>query len=580
MKQITLFLIIIAIFFVFLIIYFFTKKKAEENKNIIKEELNYLMKEIDAYNKKQSQTKLITTPVYYINMDIHTDRRKHIERQLDKYATYKQRISGFNGYAIKNRQNDTVDGITFINDYKGMKNAEIGCTLSHLIAIKTAYYNGDAIAIIVEDDTNINLIEMMDENIESIIEKAPLNYDIIKLFYMDTNRANKLISYKNPLLKNYLFLYEQQGEEYSTYSTVGYLINRRGMKKILDYVMISESTFHIKKENDIPYYGSADIFIYNLANTYNLYPSIFFPNNVSLQSTIHEDHTSAHISRSIELLKYYSNKIKELEFKDNFSAYTYINFIKNYKNINTSNIIPKLMFRMSPFELSSIPNEIDTVLNNFFKLNPEYVQVYLDNNDCIQFITEYYPEYFEHYNNIIPGAYKSDICRLLLLYEFGGFYSDIGQTFKYPLSKFVDEDDEVVFCIENKPHTNIFNNSFMAFYPKHPILNYMIKNVIDNVSSKYYGIDKIDITGPRALGKSFNSFFNRSPTSNINTGKYKINNFKFNVFIADYPNNKIIDKKHNELAELKFPNYMNVMYKDKGKYYQNLWDKRKVYVNE
>jgi hypothetical protein len=98
------------------------------------------------------------------------------------------------------------------------------------------------------------------------------------------------------------------------------------------------------------------------------------------------------------------------------------------------------------------------------------------------------------------------------------------------------------------------------------------------VSSKYYGIDKIDITGPRALGKSFNSFFNRSQTSDINTGKYKINNFKFNVFVADYPNNKIVNKEQDELAELKFPNYMNVMYKDKEKYYQNLWDKRKVYV--
>ena len=38
--------------------------------------------------------------------------------------------------------------------------------------------------------------------------------------------------------------------------------------------------------------------------------------------------------------------------------------------------------------------------------------------------------------------------------------------------------------------------------------------------------------------------------------------------------------KQDELVELKFPNYMNVMYKDKGKYYQNLWDKRKVYVSE
>jgi GR25 family glycosyltransferase involved in LPS biosynthesis len=381
MKRIVTFLAVLSLFLIVCIfIYFLKKKTTEENKIVIKEELNYLMKEIDAYNKKQSQTKLITTPVYYINMDIHTDRRKHIERQLDKYATYKQRISGFNGYAIKNQKNDTVDGITFINDYDGMKNAEIGCTLSHLIAIKTAYYNGDTIAIIVEDDTNINLIEMMDENIESIIEKAPLNYDIIKLFYMDTDRANKLVSYENPLLKNYSFLYEQEGQEYSTYSTVGYLINRKGMKKILDYVMISESTFHIKKENDTPYYGSADIFIYNLANTYNLYPSIFFPNNVSLQSTIHEDHTSAHISRSIELLKYYSNKIKELEF-DNFPMHiVYINLdIRKDRDRDTKN------------ELKKIKNKDISRISAIQKSNGAYGCL-LSHYKAIEYSINYYPD--------------------------------------------------------------------------------------------------------------------------------------------------------------------------------------------
>jgi hypothetical protein len=503
--------------------------------------------------------------------------------QIKKDKIYIVNTIDNDAFVIRNKTKDRYDDVfrmCKINNFKTLKDLKDGLTfIIPTIGRKTLKYT-------IESLQNLNIQDW----------KAIILFDGIKPTLEVEDDRFKIITLKKTGKLNYAGNVRNQGIKIADTKWVGFvddddtllpnyldifkdIVNNSNPDIIIFRMLNSDGRI-------LPPKKDKDFSINNVGISFCLQKKHMIENNIWFTPSSTEDfdllNKFRNIGKNIVISKDITYIVRHIEPKIifNFSAYTYTNFIENYKNINISKIIPKLMFRMCPFDLLSIPNEINTVLNSFFKLNPEYVQVYLDNDDCIQFIKDYYPQYFEHYNNIIPGAYKSDICRLLLLYEFGGFYSDIGQTFKYPLSKFIDEDDEVVFSIENKPYTNIFNNSFMAFYPKHPLLNYMIKSVIDNVSSKYYGVDNIDITGPRALGKSFNSFFNRLPISDINTGKHKINNFKFNVFIADYPNNKIIDKKQNELAELKFPNYMTVMYKDKGKYYKNLWDKRKVYVNE
>jgi hypothetical protein len=56
---------------------------------------------------------------------------------------------------------------------------------------------------------------------------------------------------------------------------------------------------------------------------------LFYPNNLSLQSTIHEEHTAAHITRSLDVVRYYDNKIKQKEFSKHYDIpVLYINLEK------------------------------------------------------------------------------------------------------------------------------------------------------------------------------------------------------------------------------------------------------------
>jgi len=259
--------------------------------------------------------KKIKMPVYFINMDKNPDRREFMENQLSKFCEKFSRIKGFNGYKIKNKMEDTVDGISFVNHYKNLSNSEIGCLMSHIIAIKTSYENGDDISIILEDDTIINLINLLEFDFEDIYKDAPYDWEIINLFHM-SNWQIELLKFSYNRTKEYKYL--RHDKPNYLYSAVGYIINRNGMKKIVDFFQRGKNEYELGKNLNVAPNGLADFIIYDLTNSYYLYPDLFYPNNLLLESTLHSDHTDSHIKRSLEVVKYYDDKIKR---KDLFKKY-------------------------------------------------------------------------------------------------------------------------------------------------------------------------------------------------------------------------------------------------------------------
>ena len=188
MKRNTLFLIILFIFIVLIIIYFSTKKETVfEKTNNIKNDLKQLVKEIDIYNRLYPRKQMITIPVYYINMDKSKDRNEWMIEQLSKNVERYYRVSGVNGTKIQNKEHDTVDGVEFYNDFKELTIPEIGCTLSHLKAIQTAYENGENIAIIMEDDVYVDMTNLLDDSVEDLVKNAPEELEILQLVHLGSN---------------------------------------------------------------------------------------------------------------------------------------------------------------------------------------------------------------------------------------------------------------------------------------------------------------------------------------------------------------------------------------------------------
>ena len=294
----------------------------------------------DVYNNIIEYTKLLNKKckipydLFYINMDKNIYRKNYMENQLNNIDVKFHRIKGVNGHNIKNQKIDYIDGIKFKNFFNDLSNGEIGCTLSHLKAIKTAYdYNLD-IAIICEDDVFFGTCTLSPD-IQYIISNAPKDWEIIQLI---------TIPYKEDINNNTYIKRQYTKNKY--YSSTCYCINKRGMEKILNYSYNYHQQTFMLHNTKITRSGQADFYIYDILNTYAYFPNLFttYNNDKDMDSTIHTDHTSLHMENSINFLNTFNitktliddlDKHKYIQSRSKY--YNKIHFItfadgKNYKS--------------------------------------------------------------------------------------------------------------------------------------------------------------------------------------------------------------------------------------------------------
>jgi mannosyltransferase OCH1-like enzyme len=147
--------------------------------------------------------------------------------------------------------------------------------------------------------------------------------------------------------------------------------------------------------------------------------------------------------------------------------------------------------------------------------NPEYEYLFYDDSDCQAFMNKYFPQYIKHYESLIPGAYKADLFRLLVLYHHGGVYIDNKSSCILPLREIIQPDDEVHLIRDVIPEC--VYNGFMSSIPGHPLIKSFIDRYVSNVEQKYYGINVLDIGGPQMIGRVVNTFLGNSELSPIDS---------------------------------------------------------------
>jgi GR25 family glycosyltransferase involved in LPS biosynthesis len=99
---------------------------------------------------------------------------------------------------------------------------ELACLLSHLTAIRTAFSHGHNYALIMEDDAVLNPYFL--ENIDSFLNLAPLNWQVLQLYTLNSLVTSQLSSLQfNIFIKWFP----------DHWSTAAYIINRAGMQRLL-----------------------------------------------------------------------------------------------------------------------------------------------------------------------------------------------------------------------------------------------------------------------------------------------------------------------------------------------------------
>lgn len=259
----------------------------------------------------------------------------------------------------------------------------------------------------------------------------------------------------------------------------------------------------------------------------------------------------------------------------------YQEYISN--NNNYSERIP--IFRTGNQSISDLHEDIKNLYYETINNNPTYLIVYFQPHERKEFISSYYPQYLNTYNQLIPGAYQADLFRLLVVHKHGGIYCDFSMKFLVSINEIVDLQKYKLITVIEPYYWGLFNG-FFAAQPNTEFLLNIADRIVDNVKNKYYGRYDLEPTGPMCWGKVMNKLFGRNETSSYygfshpDIKFYKLSihyllTAKQNAYIHEIGSEKFLIQ--HKLSY--FKNYGLYSSKSNTITYHTLWRQGKIYKN-
>jgi mannosyltransferase OCH1-like enzyme len=167
--------------------------------------------------------------------------------------------------------------------------------------------------------------------------------------------------------------------------------------------------------------------------------------------------------------------------------------------------IPKIVFQTMETNLTLL--NIKSCITQIKTLNPDYKYYYFNSRDCREFIRKEFPEVLEHYDMLLPGAYKADLWRYCILYKYGGFYLDIRMYPYLSFDSIITKDTEFMSCIDITQ--NMLYQAILGVEPKSKYMRHAIDECVKNIRDRSIVESDLAVTGPRVMGIALNRALNR-----------------------------------------------------------------------
>ena len=218
-------------------------------------------------------------PVYYLNLDGQPERKIYMEAQFKYWEIENyERITAYDG-----REDDLSDIIK--GRYPdGMSGGEVGCTTSHLKAIKHYLETSDSpYAIMMEDDVSLDLVRFWNFSWTDFMRKIPYDWDVVQIAIICTGDLHVRLH------KRFV----------NDFSTACYLVTRHHAEKLVRLHCrggyTGKQTY--KLDQGVKPRPVADDLIYNSGNTFAI-PLLLY--KTELGSSIHPIHIDAFHNKNYE----------------------------------------------------------------------------------------------------------------------------------------------------------------------------------------------------------------------------------------------------------------------------------------
>ena len=203
-------------------------------------------------------------PVYCINLDGEPNRWEYMQNQFKEWeVTDYERISAHDG------REDDLSGIIKGMYPTNMSSGEIGCTTSHLKAMKHYLETSDSpYAIMMEDDCDLSVVRHWTFTWKDFVAHFPYDWDVIQTAIICTGDLHI------KLHKRFV----------NDFSTACYVVARHHAEKLVKHHCRGDK---YKLDQGVKPRPVADDLVYNAGNTYSI-PLFLY--KIELGSSIHPEH--------------------------------------------------------------------------------------------------------------------------------------------------------------------------------------------------------------------------------------------------------------------------------------------------
>jgi hypothetical protein len=221
-------------------------------------------------------------PILWINLDTETDRQEHMNSLFDQYEIENTRIS-----AIDARGENDISEFLVGRFPDLLTQGELGCTMSHLKAIKHFYYETDLDYIIIcEDDIVFDTVPYWPFTWKGFMSNVPYDWDVLQCSITSTKN---LRVHLHPRLIN-------------DFCAAFYVITRHHAEKLIK-LHCRENKY--KFDQKIKPRAASEEIIYNSGVTYSI---PLFTYRYDFDSGIHQDHVEIFHKQNVDgLMNYWTN---------------------------------------------------------------------------------------------------------------------------------------------------------------------------------------------------------------------------------------------------------------------------------
>jgi mannosyltransferase OCH1-like enzyme len=406
------------------------------------------------------------------------------------YQNYPEQINN-SSEAVTMNNNNNVGEISY-NKYQLQMNG--------LQTFRNSFKNYPNVRAMIGGPTNVNTSETYPQNTinntlglwKSSFKRTSMSIDIGQhADHFDNNRTNL---YLNSSFQRFLNL-------------------RRGFSRTKPYIDLNDPNITITRDYVILYNSSnQDINVVkfkdvnvNKSKKYEKYDCLEVDGYIA-QYLDNYNKTK----QSVETPK----KIDQFKSVSQMNIFDVHNLIETNKNVTSSVSPVNIPLKVyTCWHTKSLPPQMENNYHSLVRNNPELEFSLFDEIECRNFIKKYFDNsVLNAYDSLIPSSYKSDLWRYCVLHKNGGIYIDI----KYNCVngfKLIELCKKEHFVLERK---NIeWERNAVGLYtalivvkPYNDIMSKCIKQIVENVSNRYYGFNALYPTGPGLLGSIY--FKNRT----------------------------------------------------------------------